>query len=76
LEAVPPLKPRASAEPLAKHTELVAIGIGHDHPADLALADVDARRPEGDETVGLRSLVVLRALEAGQIIGKAVLTMP
>jgi len=29
----------------------VAIGIGHDLPADLALADVDASRPEEDETV-------------------------
>jgi hypothetical protein len=35
----------------------MAIGIGHDHPADLALADVDARCPEGDETVGLRLLI-------------------
>ena len=33
-----------------QQAELMVIGIGHDHPADLALADVDASRPEGDET--------------------------
>ena len=37
----------------------MAIGIGHDHPADLALADVDASRPEGDETVDLRLLITV-----------------
>src|SRR3954454_13050019 len=42
-----------------QHAELVAVGIGHDHPADLALADVDAGRPEGDETVDLRSLITV-----------------
>src|SRR5258707_5572365 len=42
-----------------QHTELMAIGIGHDHPADLTLADVDASRPEGDETVDLRLLITV-----------------
>ena len=37
----------------------MAIGIGHDHPADRALADVDASRPERDETVDFRSLITL-----------------
>jgi hypothetical protein len=37
----------------------MAIGIGHDHPADLALADVDASRPEADETVDLRVLITV-----------------
>ncbi len=37
----------------------MAIGIGHDHPADLALADVDASRPERDETVDLRLLITV-----------------
>src|SRR5260370_18729775 len=37
----------------------MAIGISHDHPADLALADVDASRPEGDETGGLRLLITV-----------------
>jgi divalent metal cation (Fe/Co/Zn/Cd) transporter len=40
-------------------TELMAIGIGHDHPADLALADVDASCPEGDETVDLCLLITV-----------------
>src|SRR5438093_10361768 len=44
---------------VGQHTELVAIGIGHDHPADLALADVDASRPEGDEPVDLLVLVTV-----------------
>lgn len=42
-----------------QHTELVAIRVGHDHPADFALADVDARRAERDETIDLRLLVVV-----------------
>jgi hypothetical protein len=37
--------------------ELVAVWVGHDHPADVALADVDASRPEGDEPVDFRLLV-------------------
>ena len=37
----------------------MAIGISHDHPADLALADVYARRPEGDETVDFGLLVTV-----------------
>ena len=41
----------------AQHTELVVIGIGHDHPVDLALADVDSSRPKRNETVYLRSLI-------------------
>src|SRR5450755_3393406 len=36
-----------------QHTKLTAIGIGHDHPAGLALADVDASRPEGHKPVDL-----------------------
>src|SRR5450631_3740971 len=42
-----------------QHTELMAIGICQDHPADVALADVDASRPEGDETVDLRLLITV-----------------
>src|SRR5258708_5157052 len=37
----------------------MAIGIGHDHPADLALADVDVSRPERDEAVDLRLLIAV-----------------
>ena len=42
-----------------KHTELIAIGIGHDDPADFALASVDPVRPEGDETLDLRLLITV-----------------
>src|SRR5260370_42669923 len=35
----------------------MAIGIGHDPPADLALANVDASRPNRDEAVDLRLLI-------------------
>src|SRR3954453_4809197 len=42
-----------------QHTELVAIGISHHHPADLALADVDPSRPEGDETLDLHLLIAV-----------------
>jgi len=41
----------------AQQTELVAIGIGHDHPIDLALAEVYSSRAERDQTVNLRSLI-------------------
>src|SRR5689334_15705546 len=37
----------------------MAVGIGHDHPVDLALTDVDPRRPEGDETLDLRLLIAV-----------------
>jgi hypothetical protein len=42
-----------------KHAELVAIGIGHDHPADLALPDVHTSRPEGNETTDLGLLLTI-----------------
>jgi hypothetical protein len=42
-----------------QHAKPTAIGIGHDHPADLVLADVDPSRPEGDQTVDLLSLVTV-----------------
>ena len=45
--------------PGRQHAELMAIGIGHHHPADVALTDVDARRAEGDQTVDLRLLVAV-----------------
>src|SRR5271163_4628577 len=37
----------------------MAIGICHGDPADVALADVDARRPERDETVDLCLLITV-----------------
>ena len=36
-----------------QHAKLAAIGIGHGHPAGLALADVDASCPQRDQTVDL-----------------------
>src|SRR5690348_6700921 len=42
-----------------QHTELIAIGIGHDHPADLTLPDVDVPRPQGDEAVDLGVLIAV-----------------
>src|SRR4051794_27648921 len=62
-----PLPPAVSSSLLNRpghahrqHTELVAIGIGHHHPADLALAHLDSSRPEGDETIDLRSLITVQ----------------
>src|SRR6266702_4866843 len=49
-----------------QHTELVAVGIGHHHPGHLALADVDASRIQGQETVDLRLLIT--------VVGEKVLT--
>jgi ABC-type phosphonate transport system ATPase subunit len=42
-----------------QHAELTAIGIGHGHPADLALAGVDAGRPEVGQTAGLPLLITV-----------------
>jgi hypothetical protein len=42
-----------------QHAKLTAIGIGHSHPAGLALADVDASRTEGDQTVDLLLLITV-----------------
>ena len=39
--------------------ELVAVGIGHDDPVDVALADVDPGRAERHETVDLGVLLGL-----------------
>jgi hypothetical protein len=38
-----------------QQVELTAVGIGHDHDADISLAVTEARGPEGDQTAGLRS---------------------
>ena len=45
--------------PRGQHTKLTTAGIGHNHLADLALADVDASRPEGDQTVDLFFLITV-----------------
>ena len=37
----------------------MAVGIGHDDPADLALADLDVRCPERGETVDFCSLITV-----------------
>src|SRR4051794_16495037 len=42
----------------SQHTELVAVGIGHHHPVDLPLADVDASRTQRGQTLHLGPLVV------------------
>ena len=42
-----------------QHAKPTAIGIGHDHPADLVLADADTSRPEGDQTVDFFLLVAV-----------------
>jgi transposase len=42
-----------------QHAKLAAIGIGHGHPAGLALADVDATCPETDQTVDLVLLITV-----------------
>src|SRR6188472_2968449 len=53
-----PFDDRRSA-PRRQDAELMAVGIGHHHPADRAMADVDSSRPEGDETVDLRLLITV-----------------
>jgi hypothetical protein len=37
----------------------VAVGIGHDHPADLAQGDVDVSRAEGQKPVDLSLLIAV-----------------
>ena len=48
--------------------ELVALGIGHDHPADLALTDVGPARSERDEALDLGVLVVGAQVEVDAIL--------
>jgi len=43
-----------------QHTELIAIGICHHHPADSVLANVDSTRTEAHETVDLLLISVDR----------------
>lgn len=43
----------------AQDTELVVVGIGQDYPIDIALADVDPSRPEGDQTVDRSVLITV-----------------
>src|SRR5215475_7625818 len=38
----------------------MSVGIGHDDPAGIALADADTSRPEGDEALDLRLLITVR----------------
>ena len=45
------------AVPGVDDAELVVIGIGHDHPTDIALADVDSGRAQRNESVDLRLLI-------------------
>jgi hypothetical protein len=37
----------------------MAIGISHDHPVDLALANVDASRPKRKKTLDLSVLIAV-----------------
>src|SRR5215204_2074306 len=41
----------------SEYAELVAVGVRHHDPADVALADVDSRRPERDEAIHLDQLI-------------------
>src|SRR5262249_1876873 len=56
---MPPAGRRRVALSRGQNTELMAIGIGHDYPADLALADVDASRTEADEPIDLLLLIAV-----------------
>jgi hypothetical protein len=55
-----------------QHTELIAIGICHHHPADIALADVDSSRPEGEETVDFRWLITVDVADSQPSTGHIV----
>src|SRR5829696_1641887 len=57
----------------AQKAELVAVGIGHDDPVDVALADVDPGRAERHETVDLGplfGLVERRDLEVQPVLAE------
>jgi len=40
-----------------KHAELVALGIGEDDPGHIALTEIDARRPQAEQSLDLRVAV-------------------
>src|SRR5712692_10500397 len=42
-----------------QHAELVAIGVGHDHPRDVSLTDINAFGADRDEPVDLDSLIAI-----------------
>jgi hypothetical protein len=42
-----------------QHTELMAVGIDHDHPVNVALPNVSSRRSKGDQTLDLRLLITV-----------------
>ena len=58
----PPAWTEPGSVPRAEHAELVALGIGHDHPADLlrVLADVDAAGAEHLQAAHLALLIRVR----------------
>ena len=45
--------------PRRQHAELVASGVRHDHPTDFALADVEASRPKGKQTIDFLLLIAV-----------------
>src|SRR5262245_50957211 len=52
----PPTWP-VGASARRQHAELVAVGIGHDHPPHVTLTDVRVRRAHRDQAVHLRLLI-------------------
>jgi len=55
----------------SQHTELVVVGVGHDHPGDVALPDVDTRRSECGDAVDF--ILVIDFVGRGDVEMQAVL---
>lgn len=54
----------------AQHAELVALWIGHDHPSNVSLSDVDPPRTKTLEPLDFDVLVVLGAeIEVNSVLG-------
>lgn len=56
----------------AQDAELVALRVGHDHPSDVGLPDVDATRAETLQSFDLGALVVRAKVEVDSVLGRLV----
>ena len=59
---------RPLLRPGRENAELVALGVGEDHPGNVILTDVGAAGTHGDQTVDLGGLVVGHKIQVETIL--------
>ena len=65
-----------SASPVGQNAELVALGVGQDHPGLVALPDVGTRRPELKQALDLALLIVGPKIDVEPVLGQLGLGAP